>query len=73
MHACLVAKLCPTLCNPMDCSLPGFSVHGTLQARILEWVFNPGIEPTCPAMQADSLSSKQTGKPNKGQPHADHG
>ena len=33
-----VAQLCPTLCNPMDCSLPGSSVHGILQARILEWV-----------------------------------
>ena len=31
-------KSCPTLCNPMDCSLPGSSVHGILQARILEWV-----------------------------------
>ena len=29
---------CLTLCNPMDCSPPGFSVHGILQARILEWV-----------------------------------
>ena len=29
---------CPTLCEPMDCSLPGSSVHGILQARILEWV-----------------------------------
>ena len=33
----LVAQSCPTLCHPMDCSLPGFSVHGILQARILEW------------------------------------
>ena len=33
-----VARLCPTLCDPVDCSLPGFSVHGILQARILEWV-----------------------------------
>ena len=31
-------QLGPTLCNPMDCSLPGSSVHGILQARILEWV-----------------------------------
>ena len=31
-------KSCPTLCDPMDCSPPGFSVHGILQARILEWV-----------------------------------
>ena len=29
---------CPTLCNPMDCSQPGSSVHGILQGRILEWV-----------------------------------
>ena len=30
-------QLCPTLCDPMDCSPPGSSVHGILQARILEW------------------------------------
>ena len=35
---CLGAKSCLTLCNPMDCSLPGSSVHGISQARILEWV-----------------------------------
>ena len=34
----LVAQLCPTLCDPMDCSPPGSSVHGVLQAKILEWV-----------------------------------
>ena len=33
----LRAQLCPALCNPRDCSLPGSSVHGLLQARILEW------------------------------------
>ena len=33
-----VAQLCPTLCDPMDCSLPGISVHGVFQARVLEWV-----------------------------------
>ena len=33
-----VAQSCPTLCDPMDCSPPGSSVHGILQARILEWV-----------------------------------
>ena len=37
----LVTQLCPTLCDPMDCSLSGFSVHGILQARILEWVAIP--------------------------------
>ena len=34
----LAAKLCPILCDPMDCSLPDSSVHGVLQARTLEWV-----------------------------------
>jgi len=34
----LVAHSCLTLCNPMDCGLPGSSVHGTLQARVLKWV-----------------------------------
>ena len=34
----LVAQLCPTLCDPMDYILSGFSVHWILQARILEWV-----------------------------------
>ena len=33
-----VTQSCPTLCDPMDCSPPGSSVHGILQARILEWV-----------------------------------
>ena len=44
-----VAQLCPTLCDSMDCSLPGSSAHGILQARILEWVaipFSRGIFPT---------------------------
>ena len=34
----LVTQLCPTLCDPIDCSPPGSSVHGIFQARILEWV-----------------------------------
>ena len=33
-----VAQLCPTLCNPVDCSPPCSSVHGIFQARVLEWV-----------------------------------
>ena len=33
-----VAQSCPTLWDPVDCSLPGFSIHGILQARILGWV-----------------------------------
>ena len=38
---CPVTKSCPPLCDPMDCSPPGSSVHGILQARILEWVAIP--------------------------------
>ena len=59
-----VAQLCPTLCNPMDCS-----VHGILQARILEWVafpFSRGpFKPRSPALQADSLPAEPQGKPRK--------
>ena len=67
----LVAGLCPTLCDPVDCGLPGSSIHGILQARILEWVTipsledfpNSGIEPGFPALQGDSLPSEPPGKP----------
>ena len=67
----LVAQSCLTLCDPMDCSLPGSSVHGTLQARMVEWVafpspgdlLNPGIEPRSPTLQANSLSDELSGKP----------
>jgi len=56
-----ISQSCPTLCDPMDCSPPGSSVHGIFQARILEWVtitFPRGmfptqgtfIEPTSPAL-----------------------
>ena len=38
VHPCSVVQSCPTLCDPMDCSLPGSSVHRISQARILEWV-----------------------------------
>ena len=41
MHS--AAHLFPTLCDPMDCSLPGSSVHGILQARKLEWVAMPSF------------------------------
>ena len=40
---CSVAQSCPTLCDPMDCSLPGSSVHVIFQARILEWVAMPSF------------------------------
>ena len=38
VSVCEVTQSCPTLCDPMDCSLPGSSLHGILQARVLEWV-----------------------------------
>ena len=41
VHACQVISVMKTLCNPMDCSPPGPSVHGVLQARIQEWVVMP--------------------------------
>ena len=37
-RCCFIVKSCPTLCDPVDYSLPGFSVHGTSQPRILKWV-----------------------------------
>ena len=48
MHMCVnvcvwVSQSCPTLCDPMDCSPPGSSVHGTNQARILEWAAYIGL------------------------------
>ena len=53
----MCAQLCPVVCNAIDCSLPGSSVHGIFQARILDWVQlpppgdlpDPGIEPASPA------------------------
>ena len=41
MCVCSVTQSCPILCNPMDCSPPGFSIHGISQARILKWVAMP--------------------------------
>ena len=66
-HAQLLS--CIQLCDPMDCSPPGSSVHGISQARKLEWVAipspgdlpDPGIEPGSPALQADSLPSEPPG------------
>ena len=69
---CLVTQLCPTLCKPMDCNSPGSSVHGILQARILEWVAmpssgdlpNPETEPRSPTLQVgDLLHLIQQGSP----------
>ena len=48
LHACVHAQLCLTLCNPLDCSPPGSSVHGILQARILERVAMPSSRGSSP-------------------------
>ena len=76
VYACmyvLVAQSCLTLCSPMHCSLPGFSVHVVLQVRILEWLKpfpspgdlpNPEIKLWSPALQADSLPPEPPGKPS---------
>ena len=66
-----LSQSCPTLCDPVDCSPPGSSVHGILQARILEWVAisfsrdlpDPGIEPRSPSLQTDALTSEPPEKP----------
>ena len=67
----LVAQLCPTLCEPTNCSPPSFSVHGILQTRILEWISIPfsrgSSQPRNPTwvscIAVDSLSSEAPGKP----------
>ena len=66
-----VAQSCPTLSDPMDCSPPGSSVQGIIQAGIPDCrvpfpyprdLPTPGIEPGSPALQADSLLSERLGK-----------
>ena len=68
---CLVAQSCPTLCDPMDCSPPGTSVHGDspgknvgvgCHALLPGDLPNPGIQPRSPALQADALTSEPPGK-----------
>ena len=67
----LVVQSCLTLCDRMDCSLPGSSVHGILRQEYWSGLPfpspgdlpNPGIEPRSPGLQADSLSSESPGKP----------
>ena len=68
---CLVAQLCPTLCNTMDCSPPGSSVRGVSRARILEWVAisfsmglpTQGLNPRLWHWQVDSLPLSHQGNP----------
>ena len=67
---CLLIKSYLTLCDSMDCSLPGSSVHGIFQARTLEWVaisfsrgsFNPGTEPVSSVLAGGFFTTEPSGK-----------
>ena len=70
--ACMLfSQLCPTLCDPMDCSPPGSSVHAILQVRIWNGLPfpppgdlpNPSIKPRSPALQADLYCLSHHGSP----------
>ena len=65
----LVTRLCLTLCDTMDCSPPGSSVHGILQAKILEWVAIPifltqGLNPKLPHCRPILYQLSHQGSPN---------
>ena len=71
---CLITQSCPTLCNPMDCSPPGSSVHGISQARLeMEWVaisFSRGSsqlrDQTCVSCTAGRFfTAEPSGKPSR--------
>ena len=60
-----IAQLCPTLRNPMDCSLPGSSAHGIFQARVLEWddiAFSESQPPRCKETWTRLLDDETTKK-----------
>ena len=67
----LVAQPYLTVCDPMDCSPPGPSVHGIFQARILEWVAmpssipNPGFKPASPTLAGGFFTTEPPGKPHR--------
>ena len=57
-----VAQSCPTLSDPMDCSLPGFSVHGIFQARMPEWVaiaLGAAKKESCVPLSTCSITAKK--------------
>ena len=69
---CSVPQSCLTFCEPVDCSTPGFSVHGISQARILKWVAisfpspghlpDPGIKPASLALAGRFFTTEPSGK-----------
>ena len=70
MQVCLVTQSYPTLCDPIDSSLPGSSVHGIFEARILEWVAisssrglpGPGTRPASPVLAGRFFTAVPPGK-----------
>ena len=70
MHACVHVQSCPSLCEPMDYSLPGSSVHGIFQGRILEWAAisssrgpSQSRDQNCISCIADALPLSHRGSP----------
>ena len=63
-----VAQLCPTLRDPMDCSLPGSSTHGIFQARVLEWAARPEHPSPKTGMSEPCSHDAQTGHTSHKQP-----
>ena len=71
VHVCSVAQACPTLCDPIDCSLPGSSVHGFSRQEYWSGLLfsppgdlpNPGIKPTSPALTGTFFPTESPGKP----------
>ena len=55
-----VAQSCLTLCDPMDCSLPGSSVHGIFQTRVLEWVASAFFNPSAKHAKLTEWKSEKT-------------
>ena len=75
---CLVAQLCPTLCDPMDCSSPGSSLHGDSPGKntgggchfLLQGIFlTQGLDPCLLHWQAESLPLAPPGKPTLASPY----
>ena len=70
-QVCAYAQSCPILCHPIDCSPPDSSVHGTSQAKILEWVavsssrgsLGPRIESASPTLAGAVFTTELPGKP----------
>ena len=71
-----VAQSCPALCDPIDCSVPGFSVHGIFQAIVLEWIAisfsrdlpNSGLEPGLPHWRQTLYHLSHQGSPQINSP-----